>query len=261
MASKFIAWAQLVSSQMPRPVGNSVEAIRHAYSLGYDGVEMDLRLTRDGVAVLMHDDTLDATTNGSGLVADKTFAELQELQLYRAWNGLPVRIPSLAQALAASGAAGTFLCDMRINSSALSAITSAVDEAAFDHKLLQLSAYSAAEGRAFKSAIPEASVFLKTYDDAHTLDPKEIIALVGPLDGLMVQVKDVTTPLSDLVKALHEAGKEVISFVHYAEYSRGSFDALVEAGIDFILTMNHQYFQERAETPTWSIKKGVRSRG
>ena len=45
---------------------NTVEAMREAKSLGYNAVEVDVRTSKDGVNFLMHDDTLDRTTNGEG---------------------------------------------------------------------------------------------------------------------------------------------------------------------------------------------------
>jgi glycerophosphoryl diester phosphodiesterase len=58
---------------------NTLESLREAVALGADAVEFDLRVSRDGVLVLMHDATLDRTTNGSGSVALKSIAELKEL--------------------------------------------------------------------------------------------------------------------------------------------------------------------------------------
>ena len=46
---------------------------------GFDNVETDVQLSSDGRAVLIHDDTLDRTTNGSGVVTDTTFADIKAL--------------------------------------------------------------------------------------------------------------------------------------------------------------------------------------
>ncbi|MBC7252060.1 MAG: glycerophosphodiester phosphodiesterase [Anaerolineae bacterium] len=58
---------------------NTLSAFRLAAELGADGVELDVQLSRDGEVVVIHDFTVDATTNGSGPVAHKTLAELQAL--------------------------------------------------------------------------------------------------------------------------------------------------------------------------------------
>lgn len=55
---------------------NTLESFREAVALGADAVEFDLRVSRDGVLVVMHDDTLDRTTDASGPVAARTAAEL-----------------------------------------------------------------------------------------------------------------------------------------------------------------------------------------
>ena len=58
---------------------NTLESLRQAAALGVDAVEFDLRVSRDGVLVVIHDETLDRTTDGSGPVALKTVAELKGL--------------------------------------------------------------------------------------------------------------------------------------------------------------------------------------
>jgi glycerophosphoryl diester phosphodiesterase len=58
---------------------DTIESLRQGVALGADGIEFDLRLSADGVPVLMHDPTLDRTTDGVGPVAERTLAELRRL--------------------------------------------------------------------------------------------------------------------------------------------------------------------------------------
>ncbi|MEN8226740.1 MAG: glycerophosphodiester phosphodiesterase family protein [Bacteroidota bacterium] len=82
---------------------NSVSAIRSAIELGVDIVELDVRLTRDSVPVLMHDETIDRTTNGNGKVSDYTLAELKEFRLKREGGSLSGEtIPTFTEALEAA---------------------------------------------------------------------------------------------------------------------------------------------------------------
>ncbi|MEE3624493.1 glycerophosphodiester phosphodiesterase family protein [Nitrospirillum sp. BR 11752] len=67
---------------------NSVAAVRRCIALGADGVELDVRHTNDGVAVILHDHTVDRTTDGHGAIADLTYAEVSRLRL-RAGAGGP----------------------------------------------------------------------------------------------------------------------------------------------------------------------------
>ncbi len=55
---------------------NTLAAYRESYNHGFKYVECDVQFTKDGVAVLLHDDTIDRTSNGSGNLADLTYAEL-----------------------------------------------------------------------------------------------------------------------------------------------------------------------------------------
>ena len=55
---------------------NTMEALRQAVALGVDAIEFDVRVTRDGVAVVLHDETLDRTTSGRGPLRNLTHAEL-----------------------------------------------------------------------------------------------------------------------------------------------------------------------------------------
>ena len=56
---------------------NTLEAFAHAVALGCDALEMDLRLTKDGVLVTLHDETIDRTSDGRGRAIDFTAAELK----------------------------------------------------------------------------------------------------------------------------------------------------------------------------------------
>jgi glycerophosphoryl diester phosphodiesterase len=56
---------------------NTLEAFEHSVALGCDVLEMDLHLTKDGVLVTLHDDTIDRTSDGTGRASDFTLAELK----------------------------------------------------------------------------------------------------------------------------------------------------------------------------------------
>jgi glycerophosphoryl diester phosphodiesterase len=58
---------------------NTLESFRQAISLGVDALEFDVRLTRDGEVVVIHDPTVERTTSGRGAIAALTLAELREL--------------------------------------------------------------------------------------------------------------------------------------------------------------------------------------
>lgn len=80
---------------------NTLAAFRSAIKLGVDAIEVDLRATKDGVIVLLHDDTVDRTTDGQGFVSDYTFAELRQLDAgsHAGAEFAGELIPSLEEAL------------------------------------------------------------------------------------------------------------------------------------------------------------------
>ena len=85
---------------------NSIAAIEEAIELGADYVELDLRTTRDGHLVLIHNETLEGTTNGKGRIQDLDLEEVGKLSL-KAKDGKGYRLPSFKEALKA--------CKNRIN--------------------------------------------------------------------------------------------------------------------------------------------------
>ncbi len=81
---------------------NTLAAFRGAIDAGCDMIELDVHLTRDKEVVVIHDDTLERTTSGRGVVAGKTLAELQGLDA-GAWfdhRFSGERIPLLSEVLA-----------------------------------------------------------------------------------------------------------------------------------------------------------------
>lgn len=81
---------------------NTLASIRKAHALGCRWVEVDAKLTRDGVPVLMHDERLERTTNGRGEVAATPLAAIRALDA-GSWKGREFageRVPTLEAALA-----------------------------------------------------------------------------------------------------------------------------------------------------------------
>jgi len=79
---------------------NTLEAFRLALDQGADGYELDVHMTADGELVVIHDETVDRTTDGTGLVRDLTLAQIRELDASSgmdAYRG--ARIPTLREAL------------------------------------------------------------------------------------------------------------------------------------------------------------------
>lgn len=98
---------------------NSLAALEAAVAAGAHVVEVDVRPTRDGVLVLMHDDTIDRTTDGTGRVEDLTWEELRRVSL------LPRgRVPTLEQTLRL--AAGRCVLDLDLKTDRVDLVAAAI---------------------------------------------------------------------------------------------------------------------------------------
>ena len=90
---------------------NTMTAFANAVALGVDVLETDVHATADGELVLMHDDTVDRTTDGSGTLREMTLAEVQALDAGYYWTdddgqsypyrGQGLRVPTLRELLTA----------------------------------------------------------------------------------------------------------------------------------------------------------------
>jgi len=80
---------------------NTLIAIRQAIELGVDMIEIDVNLTKDDIPILIHDESVEHTTNGKGSVSSFTLAELKQLDAgsWKAKEFAGERIPTLAEAL------------------------------------------------------------------------------------------------------------------------------------------------------------------
>lgn len=85
---------------------NSIPCIEQAIAQGADMVELDVRVTKDGVPMLMHDSSVSTTTDGSGNLSSLTYAQIKAMRMhprgkstYPTVDGEPVRVPTLQEAL------------------------------------------------------------------------------------------------------------------------------------------------------------------
>ena len=89
---------------------NSIPAIKEGIRLGIDILEIDVKVSKDGIPMLMHDGTINRTTNGKGDLEAQTFAELRKLRLISNGKLTDEQIPTLEEALLA--AKGKIMVDL-----------------------------------------------------------------------------------------------------------------------------------------------------
>jgi glycerophosphoryl diester phosphodiesterase len=117
---------------------NTLAAFLLAAELGADGIELDVQLTGDGQVVVIHDFSLEATTDGQGLVKDHTLAELKQLDA-GGWfdpSFAAERIPTLQEVVATVGRHLLFNVELKTRSLRDDGLASAVVRIVEDHHLL-----------------------------------------------------------------------------------------------------------------------------
>jgi len=178
---------------------NTIAAIRRGVSLDVDFVELDVQCTRDGRLVVMHDKLVDRTTDGTGLLSDMTW---DELQLLDAGDG--ERVPCVEAALAAAnGHTGVIL----------EAKTSGIGPAI--HRVVQASAFS---GPVIYASFLHAEILeIRRIDAlARTMALIECVPLSGAAfardaEATLVGLA-VDSASAEFIATLHEAGLEVLLY-------------------------------------------------
>lgn len=198
-------------------------------------IECDIRLSKDSILVLMHDERLDRTTNGKGRIGNYTYAELQELRLKDTEGNLtPYTIPSLEDALLWGRGRAVFTLDAKqdVPYQLLSEVIRKTEAEAYSVVIT----YNVNQAVALHRAAPDLmiSVSVKSAKDltrlvsAHIPDNR-LLAFVG-----------LSQPDSSLVKTLHDYGIKVIlgtmgnldkqaaarGYQVYAEYIENGADIL-----------------------------------
>ena len=118
---------------------NSLVALDHCIASGIDVMETDVRMTRDGYLVMIHDATVDRTTNGIGKVADLTLAQVRALRLRDDLGGpvaslTDLHVPTLDEMLAA--AAGRIVLNLDIKDAVHAETIAAVRSAGAEGRVL-----------------------------------------------------------------------------------------------------------------------------
>ena len=138
---------------------NTLASIVSAFAVGADFAEVDVRLSRDGVPVIFHDETLERTTNGHGALADHTLAELKALDA-GAWKGAAFageRIPTLREALQAARGKGRLFLDVPVSGLG-SILARTLQDAGVPQRDTIIATWDADQRRDIVTHLPDATI-------------------------------------------------------------------------------------------------------
>ena len=207
---------------------NTLAAFQLALDQGADGIELDVMLSKDRELVVIHDDMVDRTTDGSGRVQDLTLAELQALD---AGNG--EKIPTLDEVLTRFG--GKFLINIELKNYSTIFDSLPLDVAALilDHDVadsILVSSFNPFNFSRFHKLLPDIPVGMLTFPGKARFFAYGLFRY----DALNPYFKDVDEAL---VQRMHAKEKEInVWTVDEAADIRH----LAKIGVDSIITNRPQ---------------------
>lgn len=213
---------------------NTLASFREALARGTDWLEMDVQLSRDGVPIVLHDDTLDRTTDGRGKPGDFTLEELRRLDA-GAWFSADrrfggERIPTLREVLAMAREAGVRVFPETKSPEFSPGVERALLDALRAEGMLERSAiqsFSAESLDRLRSAAPSVPLAALFTGREPSIEPPPANAeIVAPPYQLLLA-------RPSLVDAAHKAGRKVVP---YAVDDPETIRRLADMGIDGLIT-------------------------
>jgi glycerophosphoryl diester phosphodiesterase len=212
---------------------NTLPAITAALAAGFDYVEVDVALTADGHPVLMHDASVDRTTDGHGRLSTLTLAQVQTLDagswFAQEYVGTPV--PTFAEfldVLAASGRRAIVELKGEWDAAAVAAVVAEVTARGLERHV----ALSSFDARTLAVAGAASTVIPRLFILAHL--PPDVVraATEASVRGIVVDRKALLNR-PEVVDELHAAG---IRVVVYTLNSNTQWDEVTALGVDGIVT-------------------------
>ncbi|MCF2489575.1 glycerophosphodiester phosphodiesterase family protein [Dyadobacter sp. CY347] len=205
---------------------NTLAAAREAINAGADYVEVDLRTTKDGHLVVLHDATVDRTTNGAGKVSTMTLDEVKHLQVFNR-NKKTNKIPEFKELLA--------VCKDKINiyldfKAADAAETWKQIQAVGMQKQVIVYLNKESDYQEWQKVAPNVPLMSSLPKD---IDTKE--KLTGFLEKMPLKIVD-NLPHPHLLSALNEAGVQVWLDVQSATEGPASWKVALEKRVQGLQT-------------------------
>jgi glycerophosphoryl diester phosphodiesterase len=214
---------------------NTLAAFKLAVDQGADAIELDAKLTSDGQVVIMHDDTVDRTTNGRGQIKSLSLKQLKQLDAGSKFPPLhhPEKIPTLSEVLEAVGNEILINIELTNYSSPIDDLPAKVAALVKTHNLeerVMLSSFNIIALVKARNLLPNTQLGLLTFAGLARLTIKTKIFHFDPLFAINPAYKDVT---SNLVATAHHGNFKVFTYtVNQADIMR----KVIHAGVDGFFT-------------------------
>ena len=241
---------------MPGYPENAIETFANAITFGPGFLEADVRQLKDGTLILMHDDSFDRTTTGTGNVAEADWTTVQILRLVdNEGQETSYKVPTLEAALVWARGRAVINLDIKRGTD-IEKVIDLVTETGTDEHVILIS-YSLDAAKAYHQLAPDLmiSVGVRSFDQLEAvktsgIDPTRVITWSG------LQLGD-----PELYKAIHSEGWRVqlgtlgfderaIDRQIAATGDDRAYLALFDAGVDMISTDRHWAAQQVLFSPS-----------
>ncbi len=227
--------------------GNTMYAFEHANELGVDVLEMDIHITKDGQLVIMHDETVDRTTDGTGEIESMTLSELKQLDTGYGWSldegetfpyrGQGITVPTLEEVFQAFPGKRMTVEIKKTNASIIKPFCKLIRKYKMQDKVLVASFYDD-RMREFRKNCPEvATSSARRETTAFVLFTKGYLGRLNSPRFNSLQVPEesggITVMTEAFVRAAHERGLAVEPWtINDPEQMR----KYIQWGVDGIIT-------------------------
>ncbi|MBX3037704.1 MAG: glycerophosphodiester phosphodiesterase [Anaerolineales bacterium] len=227
--------------------GNTMLAFQNAVDIGVDVLEMDLHITKDDVLVLIHDETIDRTTNGSGEVESMTLDEIKQYDAGYDWSndnnatfpfrGQGITIPTLEEVFTAFPQMKMTIEIKKSNKSMIQPFCDMIHAYNMQEKIVVASFYDD-KMKAFREACPEvATSSAKNETTVFVLLSKVFLTGFYSPQFYSLQVPEessgITVMTESFIRAAHERNLAVEPWTINDEETMRKF---IEWGVDGIMT-------------------------
>lgn len=208
---------------------NTLASVESAFEVGADMVEIDVHLTRDRVPIVIHDGSVDRTTDGRGLVAEMTLSEIKKLDA-GAWRGAEFtgeRVPTLREVVRITPSGAMLLLDVKVDG-AEHEIAEAVRSEGFPFSRLAIGTWTSAQRDAFAAVMPDSYLLHsqpmpRNWNEAYLAEQR--------IRGVsVIESPDWST---ELIRAVHRNSMDIWV---YTVNDPGVMRRLVRAGVDGLET-------------------------
>ena len=223
---------------------NTVPGFKEAIKYGAQMIEFDIQFSKDSALVIMHDGTVDRTTNGSGAVADMTLNEIRKLDAgsKKGSQFAGTKVPTLDETLALMPKNVWLNCHLKGGSKLGAAVALVIQKTNRMHQAFLTCEEDAAQGA--RAACP--AILICNADSRYRANVPQYVAATIKNKANFIQLL-VLKPGEDRTEQIALLKSNHIRINYFEAKEPEMLEGLFKSGVDFILTNDLPHFVTEAK--------------